>query len=257
MHPAIRKTIVNTALSRNLIALSLAERDYLIRGARIGSFRVPAKAIRGVVGRTKTAAEFLRFKFNLINYDPITVRPSSTDPTYQFISEIVLEGRPSHQTTLYSKLVAGRDGEEQPRKDRRRSISTASDFEAYYNSCLDLIDSIRVHGLVDVENNGGPLVEKLRQIRSVWPNRAGEPNATTIGLAICDDGALIHFTKGHHRLAIAQALDIGSVPIAINYVSGQFFRRYLEANCLFSERRFLNALEKAAKDAVARIEAAS
>jgi hypothetical protein len=250
MHKGVAKTILNALLSRNVLALGIEERKHLVAVSGLGLLYLPARAIQGrAVSGITARNEHHAFKYNLINYAPLRADPLEHDKRYRFIAEI-LENKPYWDTELFRLYQAGEDilravirdtrtVDGVLQKDARRSVSSEEDFKAHHARVVALIDSIRTHGYLDVERD--------REFR-----RSNRTGGTTAGVAIDDQGNFLHRIKGRHRIAIAHQLNIERLPVAINFISGRYFRRFLKPSCFVSEERFIAAMKTAVEAAAAR-----
>jgi hypothetical protein len=249
MHRAVIKAATNTALSRNCLRLSVSERDYIASRAGIHKFHIMPGSITGLAVRADNEGyspeSFTYFKYNLINYFPIKRAPFEGYPKFRFLSEIITENKPYHDTELFRYVKSGHaidrlvDGEV---SKERIVISSEPEFIRYYETCASLINSIRKYGYLDLQYGDGEVIGALRSSRPA--------KGTTIGLAIDQQGYLLHYTKGHHRLAVAMLLQIEKIPVAINYISGTYLERFVSRLDLCSEQRFAAAIKRAVDHAV-------
>lgn len=137
---------------------------------------------------------------NLINFIDFSGRvyPLDSHSTYPFIQDVVGGGLPYQRTALYREVMAGRE---------REKLRSEAAFQSYYEKCMTLAASVRTHGVLDIARK----------------NRHEETN---ICVAISDTGELLHYKKGHHRLAIAHALGVERIPVNVSFISGEYLLRY-------------------------------
>jgi len=102
----------------------------------------------------------------------------------------------------------------------------------YFEQCHRLIKSIKEKG-----------VEGFVE-RSTLEN---------IGLAVTSDGRITHYRVGNHRLAIAQALGIKTVPMDILLVSAKFLVERLSRWQLWSSSVMVRAVDGMLRDTIAKI----
>jgi hypothetical protein len=251
MHNAFAKSAVNRFLSRNYLPLTVEERLHFIAASGIGRFHVRADAITGAATKIarpdrRTPSNF--YKHNVINYEPLNHKPISGWAQFGFIADI-LAGKGYADTELYKRFEQGetftRVVDAKPHR-KRITIQSRDDFETYHASCVSLMDSIRKHGFLDIEH--GEDSDSIREIR----NAHGDGRGTTIGVAIDDEGKLLHRSQGHHRMAVAYLLRIDRIPVTVNYISGAYFRAFSSRTDVLSERRFISVVQAAARAAIAQ-----
>jgi hypothetical protein len=112
---------------------------------------------------------------------------------------------------------------------RRYGTSLDSDekIHAYFRYFLDLIDSIREHGMRDQGSLAGMQVPIGLDVRG---RHARHRN--NIGVAVAADGRLLRFLGGRHRMAIAQALGLNSVPVEVRFVHARWLAAEAERSGL-------------------------
>jgi hypothetical protein len=252
MHNAFAKSAVNRFLSRNYLPLTVEERLHFIAASGIGRFQVRADSIAGAATKIKDAGDKAKprnfYKHNVINYEPLDHKPITGWVQFKFVAEI-MEGKPYSETELYKRFEQGetftRVVNAEPHR-KRITVQSRDDFKTYYDNCVALIESIRKHGFLDIEH--GDDSDAIRDIR----NAHGDGRGTTIGVAIDDEGKLLHRSQGHHRMAVAHLLRIDRIPVTVNYISGGYFRAFSSTTDLLSERRFISVIYEAAQAAIAK-----
>ncbi|HEX2255983.1 MAG TPA: hypothetical protein VHG92_04625 [Afifellaceae bacterium] len=251
MHQAFAKTACNAALGRNWFSLSAAERDFLTLTSQINRFFVsPAALDTTLVPRGR---QYKRCKFNVINFSRIRARPVKGQVTFRFISEILGEGKPYHETELFRYVASGNpiqrpwDPIVSGKRHRELLVIDAAEFEKYYDNVMALAESIKRHGFLDVELGDGPTERRLRRLHGGRKGRA-------VSVAIDEHGRILHHSKGHHRLAIARELAIDRIPVAVHFISGKYFRRCTGVHQLCSEQSLRSAIRDAADRAMSALE---
>jgi hypothetical protein len=135
----------------------------------------------------------------------------SAHPTFDFVRE-TLDGRHWSETTLY-----------------RNGLRPEIDWPAYAERCRTLAESIRATGLM-------PYPGRALQNICVYVDQTGRP---------------LHFKRGHHRLAIAHALNLERIPVAVIGISAQHLRKFTP---LWSLDKF-GALKRAIHSCMAELAA--
>ena len=128
-------------------------------------------------------------------------------PTFEFIEEVVGEGRKCRETTLYQGLKAGRQPVRQCTINGTKQwirITTETQLERYFERCLWLAESIREHGLLPLG---------LSKAFADTTSAGGADREIRVG--IDSNGKFFHCRYGRHRLAIAKTLAISHVPVEI------------------------------------------
>jgi hypothetical protein len=161
-------------------------------------------------------------KYNLVNFSRLRFAPPGRTRA-DFIREIIIEKKPYRETTLYQQVMAGQA--EIPRGKIEGSEAELR-FHRYYEYCITLAESIRKSGLRETRTASG-----------------------SIRAAIDQNGRFLYLTNGGHRLAIAEAFDIQTIPVRVRLISGEYFKCFL--NHSFSEAAVLAAI-KAAVDQAAQ-----
>lgn len=136
----------------------------------------------------------------------------------KFVVE-VLRNIPLEDTTLYRNMSMSEVSRREIAicrggKRVRVRLNNHENLEAYYAKCQALISSVRKHGI------------KTLTPDEIFPDDSWFPDRN-IGLAITSGGDIVHYRKGHHRLAIAQQLKLARVPVEVLLVSAEFLRKQL------------------------------
>lgn len=204
------KVTLNALMGRDAYQLNPRERKVVkMMPVFERTLRVPASCFRfRMIGR--------RPESNILSFDrsQISRVPLMENDIFLFIDEIVRLGAPYKETILYGKLFSGklrklvRKGVEDPLN--RLRIGSDEEFKSYYDRCLVLADSIAKHGILNMQADDG-----YAQAHEFGHDR-------NMLVAIDEHGELIHWRMAKHRLAIALALDVKSVPINVGLLSGQW-----------------------------------
>jgi hypothetical protein len=96
-------------------------------------------------------------------------------------------------------------------------LDTEEKIHAYFRYFLELIESIKQHGLQECSSLKSMPVPLGADVRG-----AHALHQRNIGVAIAADGRLLRFLGGRHRLAIAQALGLAAVPVEIRFVHAEW-----------------------------------
>ena len=124
------------------------------------------------------------------------------------------------------------------------TIKHEADIHRYFQRYQDLLASIRSQGLL-------PLTEYKRS-QSLLPKHSVrsfylEHRETDIGVAIAADGRLYRYRGGCHRFALAQQLQLSSIPVVIKLLHYEWLQRYQAPTC-----KPVEAINKAITAAVDR-----
>ena len=141
--------------------------------------------------------------------------PLARSPVHREINELVAADLDFKTTPSYRKMIAGAEA---GRPARRNGVPLAgrAEVDAYFRYCVELIRSIRKHGVVPRR--------EFRNFRRRWlKHRDARPfdregAERDIGIAVDADGQLIRHLGGKHRTAIAQALRLPTVPVEVRLV---------------------------------------
>jgi len=219
----IFKILVNLFASRDLLALTWFEKRGVASGVGRG---------RHFVTSLPTSSFMLVLRAvprinNIVNFWNMRPRTAGieTHQTYRFVQELLVENRHWKDTTHYEDVIRkGRVWRIPVESGRRLVVASNSDFERYYRKVMALADSIRSKGILDSEWDGS---QEARQ--------------PSIGAALDQDGRLLHFRCGHHRLALAHVLGIERIPVKVICFSGQYLNNFLGGRRVLLPRHFLSA----------------
>lgn len=160
-----------------------------------------------------------RPRSNIITFDrsQIQRKPLTEFDIFLFVDEVIKQGKPYQETTLYGKFLSGelrkpitRAFKSADDPTNRTKITSEEEFSRYYTRCLSLADSIAKHGLFDLKTDEG------------YARGLNFGHDFNILVAIDEDGGLIHWRMGKHRLAIARALGLQAVPVNVGFLSGHW-----------------------------------
>ena len=161
--------------------------------------------------------------------------------TFVFIDEILRKGRSPMETTLYHQLARG--GAIKRYVDRggtavRSEVASADAFADYHERCKRMADHIAKHGVIDVNS------ERARA--DLYDTKSDE----NIGVAVDPKGQLVHYRKGHHRLAISKVLSLPVVPVSLQLISGIYLSRFIDKPYALTPNRLISAMNDAVASAM-------
>jgi hypothetical protein len=239
----IAKLRMNTLFAKNLVALSLEEKDYVVKIADLDRFYVSAELLSQT---SKLNGKKDRYWLNVVNYTPISSRAIMEHDTYIFLTEILVDGKPWNETRLFRDIVSGRTIYRSINDNgvwkKHVKIDNPRAFYSYYVNSLDLIRSIEQNGYIDVRHGDPYLLERFRSSQGGL--------ASPVNLAIDHQGMLMHHTRGHHRIAIAKLLQISRLPVSVEFISGEYFHRFFRYSDLSTQDRFIDAVKRTVNHAV-------
>ena len=93
-------------------------------------------------------------------------------------------------------------------------LRSLADLDAYYGYCLDLVESIDRNGLQPRGALGEGALKAHHGVRTWWQDRVERD----VGVAVAEDGALVHHGSGRHRLAVAIGLGLERIPVEVRLV---------------------------------------
>lgn len=131
-----------------------------------------------------------------------SVAPLAEHPTVKFIHEIH-NGVPPHETSLFRTSRNGTPvcrNVGWPKPKRKIPLDTDENFRLYYEKCRSMLDEFERIGLHPVS-------------RLISPQ-----DDVDIGIALIEKG-VVHYRKGHHRLACARVLGLSRIPCQCYFVS--------------------------------------
>lgn len=137
-----------------------------------------------------------------------------SDRNYLEISDLIAFGAKYKQSESFarclSELSEGKAQKDHSGHPYTSEQSIADTFDYY----LALIGDMRVNGYV--------------QRKDLTHSKLD----TDIGVAVARDGSLLHFRRGHHRLAIAKQIGLTSVAVQVQLVHAEWVLNQIEAyNC--------------------------
>lgn len=141
------------------------------------------------------------------------LRPVHQSPIHREVSELIAADLDFRATRAYEVLCRAA-GQGKPARRNGRDLASADQIDAYFQYCVDLIESIREHGIVPRGEfrNGSWL--KHRKVRPPAIDSAERD----VGVAINMDGELVRHLGGKHRTAIAQSLKLSTIPVELRMV---------------------------------------
>ena len=159
--------------------------------------------------------------------------------TSVFIRELLNESKRLEETKLYKEMgleevelrVVHIGGQRV-----RIPLNSRENMMIYFHKCQALVDSIRAKGVESLDTAPG-------SARGVIKDK-------NIGIAVTSDGRLAHFRRGHHRLAIAQALGLKRIPVEINFVSAKYLADRFPPWRLWSNSAMVRGVNRLLTDAV-------
>ncbi len=188
---------------------------------------IPARSL------TQSVTGSRRRRCHLVSYSPLTIVTLAEHATFRFIGETIGQGRGLRDTTLYADAL--REGRRVVRQTSeggiktRISVTEEDQLARYRDRCLALARSIETNGIIDLSTTDG---------RGLLEADGLDGNAV---VTIDDEGRILHFTRGRHRLAIAGLLDL-DVPVYVHSVSGKFLQRFLTNRLAPTSGQLIRAL---------------
>ena len=133
-------------------------------------------------------------------------------PIHIEMHELIAADLAFRDTERY-RLQVGRVRRGRPIYRNGVALSSVADIDAYYAYCVDLIKSVRDHGLIRRDRLSALGRSRLKH-RFVRPT-AVDAVERDIGVAVTPAGELIRHLGGKHRTAIAQALGLARAPVEL------------------------------------------
>jgi hypothetical protein len=230
---------MNVLSGKDRFVLTREQRDQLMGMAQADvPVWVPPGCLQwSVTGQRRKRSNFIHFEVA-----QKTVRLSE-HTTSIFIDEIIRQRRALEETTLYRIALSPngrvwRQISSEGVKHRVRLDSEES-LRAYHARCIDLAASIARHGVMPMQSQEG----------ADWRERDGEDGDVLV--AIDENGRFLHFRRGRHRMAIAQALGVERMPVLIHVMSGRYLLRFLRRWEVLVPGRLERAMRAAIAHAVA------
>jgi hypothetical protein len=165
------------------------------------------------------------------------VAPLARSPIHIEMYELIAADLRFRETDRY-RLQAGRVARGRPITRNGLALASIADVDAYWAYCVDLVKSVRDHGLLrrgKLEAAGRTWL-KHRSVRPAGIDAAERD----IGVAITAEGQLIRHLGGKHRTAIAQALGFATIPVELrlvhaSWLAGEMRRRDVSAHVALPE----------------------
>jgi hypothetical protein len=201
-----QKLRLNLNAGREIASLNRKEMRQIRREILPRTFWIPPCAVKHIYLPVPNVKEVVTFSDLQAHVVPIRQQI-----TFNFIHQIIAQRRPYQETDLFQFWKSGATLYRYTNKigeiKEGTALTSESDFERYYQRCLDLAASMSTHGVLDVSGNVQVGVGEK------------DKNCT---IAIDDFGQLVHFTLGKHRLAIAQELGLEQMPVSVRFVSAKY-----------------------------------
>jgi hypothetical protein len=143
------------------------------------------------------------------------LRPLAGSPVHREMSELVAAGLDFTRTRAYGEMIAAAE-EARPARRYGVPLDGRAEIDAYFRYCVDLIRSMRKHGIVPRRQFRSFRKRWLRH-RETRPTKF-EGSERDVGVGINRDGDLVRHLGGKHRTAIAQALRMPKMPVEIRLV---------------------------------------
>ena len=240
--PSRPLVIANVLSGRDVFRLLPAQRQRFVLSTSLDRpVLVPAKSVRfGMTGRYRRRSMVISFAETEKH-----LRPIASLPTFIFLDEIIRHRKDLQETVLYKQVMSGERVRRQHSSNgqkHRGQLVTDDELVRYYERCMALTESIRRQGVIPLDSPEG----------SKFRSSDGEDK--DIGVAIDEEGRIIHYRRGKHRLAIAQALGLNRVPVVVHFISGRYLLKFMRKRDLFMPGRLHAAICQAVDHAVAAAE---
>lgn len=150
--------------------------------------------------------------------------PLEDSPIHREMVEVVQANLAFRDTRAYQRLMH-KAAKGTPRTRNGIPLASAEQVEAYFAYCIDLISSIRQHGILS-------RMELSRLRSAARKHRGARPlmvdrSERDIGVAIGAAGELVRNLGGKHRTAIAQALMLTDLPVEVQLVHVRWLERHM------------------------------
>jgi hypothetical protein len=167
------------------------------------------------------------------------LQPVHASPIHREVWQVIRADLDFRATPAYQRFLAAAATAE-PMSRNGVVLRTRERIDGYFQYCVDLIGSVRAHGILPRSNGAaGPTHFKRPSIRPFSVDYAERD----IGIAIDADGELIRHLGGKHRTAIAQALRLKSIPVEVRLVHVAWLAAQMEASGLPAHLALLKGLE--------------
>ena len=143
------------------------------------------------------------------------ITPINWSPVHREMHEIVAAGKDVRDTRAYANLMRAIEIGRPTRRNNVRLRSVEA-VEAYFRYCRGLIKSMRKRGVVRHAESGAFHGFRIKYWNARSPMH--DSSERDIGVAIGESGELIRHLGGKHRTAIAQALNLPTLPVEIRMV---------------------------------------
>ena len=154
--------------------------------------------------------------------------PLDTSSTHQEVREVVEAGLDYRRTGAF-RLALERARSGHPLCRNYVALKTPDLVEKYFRSIVELVRSVSEAGIVRrAEYRRVSHIFGNCRIRPPWI----EAVESDVGIAVGAVGEIYRFASGKHRMAIAQALNIGSMPVEVRMVHAGWLQRQVEASGL-------------------------
>ena len=173
------------------------------------------------------------------------ITPISMSPIHREMHEIVAAGKDVRDTRAYSNLMmAIRKG--RPSRRNNITLATVEAVEAYLRYCRGLIKSMRKRGVVRHRESGPFHSLRIKH----WNARSPLHDSTErdIGVAITEHGGIIRHLGGKHRTAIAQALNLPTLPVEVRLVHTSWLAKQVDRTGLPPHLALIEGVEELAAD---------
>jgi hypothetical protein len=165
--------------------------------------------------------------------------PLARSPVHREMTDLVAAGLDFRAIRAYRSFQHAAELGRPPKRNGIRLTSLA-EIEGYFRYCVDLIESMREHGVV-------PRRQFSALRRFGLKHREARPLALDgaerdIGVAINADGELIRHLGGKHRTAVAQALQLPSIPVEVRLVHVGWLAQQMDTTGLPAHQAIVQAL---------------
>jgi hypothetical protein len=141
--------------------------------------------------------------------------PLADLPVHSEMADLIRFGEDFRNSPSYKRLLRllnrGR-----PVKRNMVALSSPELIDRYFMTYLNLLNSVRSHGLLPRAAAPG---------ETTWKSAARRRSERDIGIAIGADGELLRFRHGQHRTALAQLLGLPAIPVELRMVHTDWLKR--------------------------------
>ena len=227
----------NIILRRDYFCLTPHQRERFLRSARLAS---PISLPPGSLSLGMTAPRRRNMVVSFAETKP-HLRLIADLPTFLFINETIRLKKRLEDTDLYKQALSGVRIRRQNSADGKKSraqLATKNDLCGYHDRCMGLAESINRNGVVSLDSVEG----------SKFRSKDGYDK--DIGVAIDEDGRFVHYRRGKHRLAIAQALGTDRVPVLVHFISGTYLLKFIRRRDVLMPGWLRSGISQAIDEAV-------